>query len=314
MRLLFLGSPAPAVPFLEECVRSHEVAAVLTQPDRPCGRGLKDSAPPVKTAALRLGIPVLQPGRPEECAQELRRMQADMAVVVAYGRMLDPDVLSCTRHGFLNVHFSLLPRWRGAAPVQWTLLGGDARAGVTLFWIDNGMDTGPMQRQAAETVLAEDDACTLMERLTALGVRELREVLGEVASGVVRRTPQSGESTRAPKLDSSYARLAFDLSAQEFCARVRGLAAGPRPYLMLSTPKGPLRVKVLRAALDSPDAVGNSKGLLVRVERGRGVLVECRLGRVWIEEVQPEGKTAMSAVDFLNGLRIGIGGRLEIIP
>lgn len=315
MKLLFLGSPKEAVPFLEECARGHEVAAVLTRPDRPRGRGLKTAEPPVKTAAARLGLRVLQPERPEDILAQLRAAAADLAVVVAYGRMLGPEVLACARHGFLNVHFSLLPRWRGAAPVAWTLLGGDAQSGVTLFWIDQGLDTGPMQCRAAEPVRPDDDARTLMERLVRLGVAQLREAMAQISRGAVRREPQAGEPTRAPKPAGALSRLDFKLSAQEFHNRVRALCNGPKPHLLLATPRGPLRLAVLRT---EPDGAGRGArggpGSVARVERERGVLVECGFGRVWIREVQPEGKKPMPSAEFLNGLRIGEGACLETIP
>ncbi|MFA6029325.1 MAG: methionyl-tRNA formyltransferase [Elusimicrobiota bacterium] len=313
MRLLFLGSPQEAVPFLEACARAHEVVAVLTQPDRPSGRGLRPTPPPVKDAALRLGLRVLQPARPSEAADELKALGADMAVVVAYGRILSAKTLAATRHGFLNVHFSLLPRWRGAAPVAWALMEGDARTGVTLFWIDEGLDTGPVQRMAEEDVRPEDDARTLMSRLVSLGVRELEGALADVALGRVRREPQTGAQTRAPKLGPEHARLDFSLDASVFHNRVRALAGGPRPFLRLATPRGPLRAAVL-STFPGEAEVGGDPGSVARVERARGVLVECRLGSVWLREVQPEGKKPMSAADFLNGLRTGPGDRLEIIP
>ncbi|HAH05388.1 MAG TPA: methionyl-tRNA formyltransferase [Elusimicrobia bacterium] len=316
MRLLFLGSPGEAVPFLEACAREHEVAAVLTQPDKPSGRGLKLSPPPVKLAAQRLGLRVLQPADPAEPAPELQALGADMAVVVAYGRILKPEVLASTRHGFLNVHFSLLPRWRGAAPVAWTLLSGERRSGVSLFWIEEGLDTGPLQRQAPEDVREDDDEPTLMSRLVDLGVRELGSALGEVAEGRVRREPQAGEPTRAPKLHAAIARLDFKQSAEEFHNRVRALQGGPKPYLLLKVPgrEQPLRVAVLKTALEAGAEGPGEAGDLVRVERSRGILIRLRSGRLWISQVQPEGKKPVFSADFLNGLRLGPGGRLETLP
>lgn len=316
MRLLFLGSPEEAVPFLEACVREHEVALVLTQPDKPSGRGLRLSPPPVKAAAQRLGLRVLQPADPTAAAEELRALDADLAVVVAYGRLLKPEVLAAARHGFLNVHFSLLPRWRGAAPVAWTLLQGERRAGVTLFWLDQGLDTGPVQRQAEEGVRDEDDEPALMGRLVELGVRELRAALRDIAEGRVRREPQAGEPTRAPKLQPSLARLDFSLDAAAFHDRVRALQGGPKPYLPLKVPgrEQPLRVVVLKTALEPGEGVCGDGGEILRVERARGILLRLGSGRLWVTQVQPEGKKPVSAADFLNGLRLAPGGRLETLP
>lgn len=316
MRLLFFGSPEEAVPFLEECARSHEIAAVLTQPDRPSGRGLKLSPPPVKAAAQRLGLKVLQPQDPREADLELKACAADMAVVVAYGRILKPGTLASTRHGFLNVHFSLLPRWRGAAPVAWTLLRGESRAGVTLFWIDEGLDTGPIQRKAALEVRPEEDAPALTARLVALGAAELGSALREISEGRILREPQSGEATRAPKPDPSLAELDLDLPAAELHNRVRALQGGHKPFLRLKAAgRGtPLRVAVLKTALDEEAGPAGEKGVVLRVERGRGILIALRSGRLWLSQVQPEGKKPVSAADFLNGLRMRPGGRLETVP
>lgn len=306
MRILFLGSPEIAVPFLETCVKGHEVAAVLTQPDRPAGRRLELSPPPVKIAAFKLGLKVLQPERPAQVAAEIKALGADMAVVVAYGHLLKPDVLSTTRLGFLNVHFSLLPKYRGAAPIQWTLIRGERESGVTLFWLDEGMDTGPIQRRARAEVQPEDDAVTLRAALARLGVRELAAALADIAAGDVRREPQAGEPTPAPKILPAQARLDFARPAAELDGWVRGLAAGPRAHVMLAG----RRLTLLKTALEDPAAAGRP-GEIARVERERGFLIQCAPGRLWIRDVQPEGKKPISAADFLNGLRLKAGDRLD---
>ncbi|MEK7656418.1 MAG: methionyl-tRNA formyltransferase, partial [Elusimicrobiota bacterium] len=251
MRLLFFGSPEAAVPFLEECGRPpHRVLSVVTRPDRPSGRGLSPKPPAVKDAALRLGLGVLQPEDPSSVAGVLKALGADMAVVVAYGKLLKPEVLGASRLGSLNVHFSLLPRCRGAAPVAWTLLRGEKLSGVSLFWLDEGMDTGPLQRAAPEEVGPEDDALTLMGRLVSRGVLELRAALSDIESGRVRRDPQRGEPTLAPKLKAADARLDLGRSAEQSHACVRALRAGPRAFLELKVPgkDGKSRVTVLRTA------------------------------------------------------------------
>ncbi|MFA5138788.1 MAG: methionyl-tRNA formyltransferase [Elusimicrobiota bacterium] len=318
MRLLFFGSPGLAVPFLQECVRAsgHELVGVVTQPDRPAGRGLALTPPPVKAAVSGLRIPVLQPLKASAIVDEVKAFGADMAVVVAYGQLLKSDLLAATRLGFLNVHFSLLPKYRGAAPVQWSLVRGERRSGVTLFWIDQGLDTGPIQRQASLDIGPAEDAVGLFRRMVDLGVRELREGLREIGSGDVRRQPQQGEPSLAPKIPASLAVLDFALSASEFHDRVRGLAAGPRAHLFLSLPgaRRPLRVLILKASVD-PESGGSSgtPGSIVRVEGPRGVLVQCASGRLWVQEVQPEGKRPISATDFINGARLKTGGLLETV-
>lgn len=305
MKLAFFGSPSVAVPFLEAIAVEHAVLAVVTQPDKPAGRGLELKAPAVKAAAQRLGLPVRQPRKPSDLAAELSSLSLDLAVVVAYGRILKPDLLAVTRHGFMNVHFSLLPKYRGAAPVQWSLMKGERETGVTLFWLDAGMDTGPVQRMAAVPLPPDEDAAALFQRLTALGVCELRAALSDVAAGRVVREPQRGEPSAAPKLDAAAARIGFEMSARELHDRVRGLAAGPGAWFE----SGGRRVKVLKTSVVQDSGPGEP-GRLLAVEPDGGVLVQCRVGVVRVREVQPEGKKTLSAADFLNGLRLRAGEKL----
>lgn len=313
MKLVFFGTPAIAVPFLEACrgAPGWETLAVVSQPDKPSGRGLKLQPTPVKAAASAAGLRVLQPLKPSSVAAELKDLGADLAVVVAYGRILKPDLLAATRLGFLNVHFSLLPKYRGAAPVQRALMEGETRTGVTLFWIDEGLDSGPVQRRAALDVAAGEDARGLFSRLTELGVAELKAALADIAAGRVRREAQAGEATLAPKISPEEARLDLLWPARRFHDRVRALAAGPKPYLLLSLPGRPLcRLAVLRSSLGEAEGRGAPAGALLRVDREKGFLVQCSVGSVWVEAVQPEGKKALSAAEFLNGIRMKPGDRL----
>ncbi|MBI3299186.1 MAG: methionyl-tRNA formyltransferase [Elusimicrobia bacterium] len=307
MRLLFFGSPGVAVPFLEACLDAgHEVAAVLTQPDKPAGRGLELKAPAVKEAARRLGLSVLQPERPSDLTHQLRALEADMAVVVAYGRILKPDLLAVTDHGFMNVHFSLLPAYRGAAPVQWALMRGESRTGVTLFWLDAGMDTGPVQRLAGLEVPPDEDAVSLFPRLVALGVAELGAALADVAAGRLRRAPQGGPATLAPKLTAEDARIGFDMPAAEIHNRTRGLAAGPGAWFSARSGDRALRVKLFKTGLADASATGRP-GRIVVVEPDGGVLIQCGPGILRLREVQPEGKKRLPASEFLKGLRLKAG-------
>ncbi|MEE8425198.1 MAG: methionyl-tRNA formyltransferase [Elusimicrobiota bacterium] len=254
MKLLFVGTPAVAVPFLELCAGSekHELLAALSQPDRPAGRGMRLRPTPVKAAAEKLGIKVFQPKKVSDIAEELRALKPDLAVVVAYGRMLKPKVLGIPRLGFLNVHYSLLPRYRGAAPVQRALMAGEALSGVTLFWIEEGMDSGPIQRKAALEIDPNEDAPGLFERLNQLGLRELDKTLEELSAGTVRREAQLGEPTLAPKIEPSEARIDFDIPARDFHNKVRGLRAGPRAFSELKLPgrSAPSRLTLLKTKVE----------------------------------------------------------------
>lgn len=317
MRLLFFGTPAVAVPFLERCAAGgHELLAAVSQPDRPAGRGMRLRPTPVKAAAEKLGIRVFEPQKVSEIAGELESLKPDLAVVVAYGRMLKRKILDIPRLGFLNVHYSLLPKYRGAAPVQRALIAGESRSGVTLFWIDEGMDCGPVQRQAALEIEPDEDALRLFERLNALGLRELDKTLEELSAGKVRKEPQQGEPSMAPKIDPSESRLDLGRTAEEVHNRVRGLRAGPRAFLELKLPgrSSPTRLTLLKTTLASEESgKTTAPGTVLAVERENGILVQCSVGRVWIREVQPEGKRQIPAADFLNGARLKPGDHLETV-
>lgn len=306
LKTVFLGTPETAVPFLRLLASKTEVAAVVSQPDRPAGRGLSVLPTPVRAAAEALGLPVHQPAKPGDVAETLRSLKPDLAVVVAYGRLLKADILSVPRLGSLNAHFSLLPRFRGAAPVQWSLVRGETKTGVTLFWLDEGMDTGPIQAQAPADIGPDEDAPALLARLTALGVRLLDRTLDDLAAGRVRREPQRGEPSLAPLIKREDAAIDLTKDAKSIHDLVRGFRAWPRACLG--------RDLVLKTALAAPsDPPGKGvPGTLLSVERGRGILVECgSRSRLWFLEVQSEGKKPLAAVDFANGRRLAVGSVLS---
>lgn len=306
LKTVFFGTPEVAVPFLRLLARRSKLQAVVSQPDKPAGRGLRVSATPVKAVALEMGLPVLQPAHASEIAAQLPALGADLAVVVAYGRLLKADALDCARLGFMNVHFSLLPKYRGAAPVQWALARGETRTGVTLFWLDEGMDTGPIQAVAETEIAPDEDAPALLRRLVELGVELLERALCDLEAGRVQRRPQSGSPSLAPRLKREDARLDLSCAAEQLAQRVRAFRDWPRAWLRLDSG----RLLVLRAvAAGSPDPPGTGRaGRVLAVDRTRGLLVECgSCSRLWFLEVQPEGKKTLSAADFANGLRLAAG-------
>ncbi|OGS01692.1 MAG: methionyl-tRNA formyltransferase [Elusimicrobia bacterium RBG_16_66_12] len=312
MKTIFFGTPETAVPFLGKLAERTEVLAVVSQPDKPAGRGLATLPTPVKAAALELGLKVLQPSKPSEIAAELKSLAAALAVVVAYGRLLRRDVLDAPRLGTMNVHFSLLPKYRGAAPVQWSLVRGEKRTGVTLFWLDEGMDTGPIQSVLETEVGPDEDAGGLLARLTESGVGLLDKTLIDIEAGKVVRVPQQGGETLAPLIKREDARLDLSRPAQEIHDMVRGLRLWPRAAL--ESRDG--RLLVLKTALPGPqDPAGSGRaGTILSVERGRGILVQCgSCSRLWFLEVQPEGKRRSNAADFANGLRLAVGGLLPFV-
>jgi len=313
LKTIFLGTPETAVPFLRLLAKRTEVLAVVSQPDRPAGRGLEVVPTPVKAAALELGLKVLQPAKPSDIAAELTALGADLAVVVAYGRILKSDALAATRLGFMNAHFSLLPRFRGAAPVQWALVRGEKKTGVSLFWLDEGMDTGPVQAMRETDINPEEDAGELLTRLTLLGVEMLDAELEALAGGKVVKSAQAGEPTLAPLIKREDAKIDLARPAQEIHDLVRGFRQWPRAYLENT---GVPRLLVLKTALPtSADPIGQGRpGRILAVDRNRGILVECTWSsRLWFLAVQPEGKKTLNAADFANGLRLAAGGFLPFV-
>lgn len=311
MKTIFFGTPETAVPFLRLLAAKTEVVAVVSQPDRPAGRGLETAPTPVKAAALALGLKVLQPEKPSEIAAELKALGADLGVVVAYGRILKTDALSSTRLGLLNAHFSVLPKYRGAAPVQWAIVRGEKKTGVSLFWLDEGMDTGPVQAVRETDIGDDEDAPALLARLTGLGVELLDSVLAELSAGKVSRLPQEGVPTPAPLIERADARLDLGRPAEELHNLVRGFRSWPRAWLELSTGKL-LVLKTRPAGPGDPPAEG-TPGRVLSVGRDRGILVECSSrSRLWFLEVQPEGKKPLNAAEFANGLRLAAGGLLPL--
>ncbi|HXT02134.1 MAG TPA: methionyl-tRNA formyltransferase [Elusimicrobiota bacterium] len=310
LKTIFFGTPETAVPFLRLLAKRTEVRAVVSQPDRPAGRGLETAPTPIKAAALELGLKVLQPNKPSEIAADIKALGADLAVVVAYGRILKADALSAARLGFMNAHFSLLPKYRGAAPVQWALVRGEKKTGVSLFWLDEGMDTGPVQAMRETAVGPAEDAGELLARLTALGVELLDAELAGLEKGEVRKAPQSGEPTLAPLIKREDARIDLALPAEQIHDLVRGFRLWPKAYL---EKPGVSRLLVLRTALangSDPAGIGRP-GLVLAVDRKRGILVQCgSASRLWFLDVQPEGKKTLHAADFANGLRLAAGGFL----
>ena len=311
MKTIFFGTPETAVPFLRLLASKTQVLSVVSQPDKPAGRGLEVTPTPVKAAALGLGLKVLQPAKPSEIAAELKVLGADFGVVVAYGRILKTDVLSSTKMGLLNAHFSLLPKYRGAAPVQWSLVRGEKKTGVSLFWLDEGMDTGPIQATVETEIGGDEDAPALLARLTKLGVELLDSSLTDLTAGKVIRIPQEGVPSAAPLIKREDARLDMARPADELHGLVRGFRSWPRAWLELASGK----VLVLKTEAASPsDIIGNGPpGTVLAIERGRGILVQCSSrSRLWFLEVQPEGKKPLNAAEFANGLRLAAGGLLPL--
>ena len=303
MRVVFLGTPAFAVPPLDALARAgHELAAVVAQPDRPAGRGHALREPATKGWARGRGIPVLQPEKVRDgrLAAELRALGPDVLCVAAYGRILGKDLLELAPFGAVNVHGSLLPRYRGAAPIQWAVASGDRETGVSIMQMDEGLDTGDVLLQRALPIAPEDTAETLAPRLAALGGEALAEALELLARGeAVPVRQDASKATLAPILEKEHGRVDWSRPAAEIANRLRGFTPWPGAWTTLEG----RTVKLLAAAPVGPAPAGAPPGA-GKKDAGRGLAVACGGGTsLLVARLQPEGKAPQDALAFLNGLR-----------
>ena len=299
-RLIFMGSPEIAVPSLRALhAAGHEIACVVTQPDRPKGRGQTLSAPAVKLAALELGIPVLQPEKIKtpEFAAALAEHSPELIIVVAYGKILPPEVLRIPEICCVNLHFSLLPKYRGAACVAYALIHGDDESGVTTIVMEEGLDTGPILMQWSEAIRPEDTTGSLSERLAQLGAEQLVRTVAGLERGDIQATPQSSESASyAPLLKKEEGRVDWSKPASEIFNRYRGLSPWPGLFSFLSG-KRVIFSKLKPSSLSSQGVPG-----LLRLGPNAQVLVDCGEGCLELLSLKPEGKSVLSAKDFMRGL------------
>ena len=306
MRIVFMGTPEFAVPSLEVLCDDHHVVAVVTQPDRRSGRGQKYTPSPVKKVALAQEIPVLQPesiGSPEVMDQ-LQTYEADLFVVVAFGQKLPDRLLTMARYGCVNVHSSLLPKYRGASPINAAILQGDTITGVTTMYMASGWDTGDIILQREEPILPRDTAGELHDRLMIVGAQLLRETVEQIASGQAPRIPQDHEAASfAFKLSKKDSLVDFRESATQLDRLIRGMNPWPVAYTYV----GEELVKILEAyPSDEKGAPGE-----ILAQEGQGLLVGCKEGSLLLLKLQRPNAKAVSGVDFANGLRLCIGDFLR---
>lgn len=299
IRVAYFGTPEPAAAILDALSESdHKVCAVVTSPDRPAGRGLVTKPSPVKELALAKGYPVLQPQslKSEPVGAELAALGADVFVVVAYGLILPRQVLQMPRLGSINVHFSLLPRLRGAAPVQWAIINGDSVTGVTIMQMDEGLDTGPILVQEQHKIDAEDTTGSLLSKLTEVGGKALLDAMERLERGELEPTAQDEElATYAPKISTEDARLDWGLSAEEIERRVRAFNPHPGAW----THVGGRRLKIWASEVAKADQLPSALGTM-KQDDGE-LIVATGSGSLNILEVQPEGSSRMTAAEFLRG-------------
>lgn len=298
---MFMGTPRFAVPSLEAVADAgEEFIGVVTQPDRPKGRGEEIASSPVKDWAVAKGIPVYQPikVRDPEFIKQLRDLSPDLIVVVAFGQILPKALLEIPRSGSVNVHASLLPKYRGAAPINWAIIRGERETGVTTMRMDEGMDTGPILLQERVPIESNDTAESLAERLQVIGARLLVRTIAELKAGRLKSKPQdSSQATMAPLLKKEDGLIRWDQSAEAIVNRVRGLIPWPGAYTFY----GPQRWRLWKvSALDPPPLRRATPGEILEVQKD-GVLVATADRTIRIEELQPENKRRMKAQEYLAG-------------
>ncbi len=310
MRVVFMGSPAFAVPALEALLAHHEVALVVTQTDKPAGRGQTVQAPPVKVAAEKAGIPVIQPrsARTDEFRDALIATGARIGVVVAYGKILPRVVLEAFPDGCVNIHASLLPKYRGAAPIQWALIRGESRTGITIMKLDEGMDTGPMLLARDIDIAETDTVDSLFSKLAPIGAELLIEALAAIEAGTAVATPQDdAQATYAPMLEKEHGVIDWSQSARDVANRIRGVDPWPGAA---TTRRGELLKLFAPKVVTEGTGLGAASGTVVAIGE-QGLVVVCGGGGACaIGEVQPAGKKRMAARDWARGSRVAIGETL----
>jgi len=315
LRIIFMGTAELSCASLESLTRNETfcVAAVVTQPDKPKGRDLKLQPSPVKSLALKLQLPVLQPARArdEQFIAELRALKPDLIVVVAYGHILLQTILDLPQFGCLNVHTSLLPKYRGAAPIQWAVANGETETGVTVMKMDAGLDTGPIVSQRRTLILPEDDSATLHDRLARLGAELLAQTIPDYVASKLPPQPQpTGSASHAPKIKKEDGRIDWNLPAKTIWNRLRAFTPWPGAFTFLAgkpNSSRPAGLKIWKAEMAGQSG---GAGEILSADKS-GIIVGCGEQALRILELQREGGRRMSAAEFLAGHALNAGERFS---
>jgi methionyl-tRNA formyltransferase len=305
MRALFFGTPAIAVPSLDALHGLADVVGVVCQPDRPAGRGLELKPPPVKVRALELGLSVVQPAkiRTPEFAEWVRAANADVALVIAYGRILPPAVLEAPRRGCLNLHASILPRYRGAAPITWSIVRGEAETGISFMQMDEGMDTGPVYTIHRIPIGEETTADELSVALGRLAADAVRADLARIVAGAIAATPQDhAAATMAPMLDKEHGKIPWEKTAREVHDHVRGMTSWPGAF---TTASGKT-LKILESRVGTASGAAGPPGTVV-IAGKQGIEVACGEGTLRVLRAQAEGRKPLGAAELVGGRTISQG-------
>ena len=309
MRIIFMGTPEFAAPAIDSLIEAgHEIAAVFSQPDKPKGRGYTLTPPPVKVKALEHGIPVYQPRsmRDGEALKIFQEINPDVGVVIAYGKILPQEILDAPKFGCINVHASLLPKYRGAAPIQWSVIDGESKTGVTTMQMDAGLDTGDMLLRSETPILPDETAGELHDRLSAMGAQLIVRTLDALAKGELTPEKQDDSQTcYAKMLTKELCAVDWSKSAQEIHNQIRGLSPWPVATAVLDGKK----LKLHRSAISPLQDSEAQCGEIISLEP---FTVKCGSGAIELLEVQAEGKKRMTSAEYLRGHKIETGSRLEV--
>ena len=311
-RVVFMGTAELACASLEALARREgfEVVGVVTQPDKPQGRSMQPQPPPVKVTAAALGLPVFQPAklRHESAVETVAQWRPDVIVVAAYGQILPPSVLTPPRFGCVNVHASLLPRYRGAAPIQWAIINGDPQTGVTIMRMDEGLDTGAILTQRATAIGPEDNAQTLHDRLARLGAQLLVETLPDYMAGKIQPYPQPTEGmVYARKITKDDGRLDWTLAAKELGLRIRAFTPWPSAYTLVPASPKPYLLKIWEVE----EVAGNGPPGTILTGGEHDLIVACGNNALRVLVLQKEGKKRMGVREFLAGNELRPGQRVQ---
>jgi len=303
-----------AARFLNELIMTEQVVGVVSRPDRPRGRGLELQAPETKTLALRHNITVFQPEKftPEAVAQ-IKSLKPDVGVVVSYGRLIPREVFSLPAFGCFNIHFSLLPAYRGAAPMQWVLINGETKTGVTAFWLEETLDSGPVLVQQQCDIAPGDDIFTLEEKLVTLGIGVMQRAIDCIKRGECAGKIQSGTPSFAPSLKKETGDIDWSVSAERIINLIRGTKAWPGAYSKLATGRWAGKTIKIRNARIYEISKAHQPGEIIAVVKNEGFAVACGSGALLVDEVHPESKKPMPAWPFLQGGHLSPGDKFAIM-
>lgn len=292
--IVFMGTPDFSLPVLDMLIKCANVVMVVTQPDKLVGRKQEKVESPVKKKALEESIPVFQPDRIRQDYEALKGIDIDLIVTCAYGQILPKEVLEMPKYGCVNVHASLLPKYRGSAPIQWALFNADKTTGVTIMYMDEGMDTGDIIEKAEINIEEADNVGTLHDKLSILGASTLENVLPSLFDGSAKREKQAADFTMAPMIKRCDEKLDFNLTGKEIMGRIKGMNPWPLANIMVNN----LEIKVLDAEFNKSDVSKIGKIIFIKKEMG----ITCKDGIIYLKKVKPSGKKIMDITSFINGI------------